>query len=138
MIATSSAAIASASRHAASARCVAGRLADGATDAIERPAQIDGGGPRRVEERVRVCERGVGGIAIERERQAVGADGADQRGAAHPHLADRERRRIGVGDLRRDDAMGQRALVDRLDVAGAVRPDERTVARGIEAAGRLR
>ena len=63
-------------------------------NAVERPPQIDGGRTRRIEKRMRRRERCVGRIAVERERQAVRADGTYQRGAAHPHLADRERRRI--------------------------------------------
>ena len=65
-------------------------------------------------------ERGVGRIAIERQREPVGADGADQRRAAHPHPADRERRGVRVGDPDAHQRVRQRALVDHLDVARAL------------------
>jgi hypothetical protein len=59
------------------APCGIGALArredrDGRAHAIERPAQVDGRRPRRVEQRVRLRERRIGGIAIESERDAVG------------------------------------------------------------------
>ena len=45
---------------------------------------------------MRARQRGVARIAVERQREPVGADGADQRRAAHDHLADGEGRGIGV------------------------------------------
>ena len=64
---------------------------------------------------MRFRERRVGGIAIERECEAVGADDADQRRAAHHHLADRQRRCIGIGNAHGDIGVRQCALVDHLD-----------------------
>ena len=108
-----------------------GQEGDGGAHAIERPAQVDRGGPRRIEHGVRMRERGVRGIAVERQRQAVRTDGADQRCAAHPHLPDRQRRRIGVGDRRRDYRMRQCALIDGFDETGAVGTHQCPVGRGI-------
>ena len=90
---------------------------DARADAVERPAQVDGGRSRRVERRVRARERGIAGVAVEREREAIGADGADQRRAADQHPADRERGGVGVGDVHLDARVRQRALVERLDEA---------------------
>jgi hypothetical protein len=63
-----------------------GKVSDRTPYAIERPAQIDRGWPRRVEPGVRARECAVAGIAIERERQTVSADGADQR-APRTHIS---------------------------------------------------
>ena len=68
---------------------------------------------------MRLGERGVGRVAIERQREPVGADRADQRRAANPHLADGERGGVGVADLDAHQRVRQRALVDHVDVARA-------------------
>ncbi len=108
-----------------------GEARDGGTNAVQRPSQIDCRGTGRVECRVRLRERCIGGIAVEGQRQAVRTHGADKRGAAHPHRADREPRRLGIGDPRRDDGVRQRTLVEHVDVASALRSDERAVTRWI-------
>ena len=51
-------------------------------------------------------QRAVRGIAVERKREAVGADRADQRRAANPHVADRERCGVRVAILMRTSACG--------------------------------
>ena len=101
------------------------------THAVERPAQVDRGGPRGVERRVRAGEARVARIAVERECQSVRADRADQRRAAHQHLADGQRRDVGTGDLHFRHRVRQRTLVEHLDVAGAPRPHQRAVARAV-------
>jgi hypothetical protein len=73
----------------------------------------------------------VGRVGVERQRHAVRPDRADQRGAAHPHLADRQRGEIGGADADRGVGVGQRALVDDLDAPRARRMHERAVGRRI-------
>ena len=110
--ATSSSQISSASRRAASARVAVGERRDVRAHAVERPAQVDGGGPGGEEGGVRVRETGVGGIVAEREPHAPGGGGADERRATDEHRAD------GVGGVveRRepcgDERMRQPRLVD--------------------------
>jgi hypothetical protein len=43
-------------------------------NSIERPPQIDGGRPRRIERGVCPAQRIVARVMLEREREAVGAD----------------------------------------------------------------
>ena len=91
---------------------------------VERPAQVDRRGPRLQQHRVGTCQHRIGRIGRHGERHAVGRGGADQRGAANDHGADR---RLGIlhrVQVAHDEAMGQQGLVDRLDGrAVAAKPD---------------
>ena len=91
---------------------------------VERPAQVDGGRPRRVKRLPGLVQCGVAGILAHREREAVGRRHADQRRAAHPHVADR-RRRLGDAAQGRDAKfVRQPALIDHVDApAVAVQPN---------------
>ena len=101
LIATSSAPIASASRHAASARASVGSGATAARTRSSAQRRLTAVGRVASSAACALASVGVGGVAVERQRESVGADRADQRRAADPHAADGERRRAGVGDADR-------------------------------------
>ena len=87
---------ATSSSHNSAARCQARveplrrrQLRDGGLHLVERPFQIDRGGPRLVQRRVGGGEAGIARIVAQREADAIGRRRADERRAAHGHVADR-------------------------------------------------
>ena len=94
---------------------VARQVADGVAHLIERPAQVDGGGPLRRQQGNGAIDRLVGGVGAQRQADAVGGRGPDQRRAAHLHGLDR-RGRVLHGLERHDrQLVRQPGLVDDLD-----------------------
>ena len=89
--------------------------AQGAAHLVERPSQVDGGRPRRLEPGIGRLQARIRGVGAHRQRNAIGGGRADQRRAAHQHVADRPR-----GVLRRlqrhgDELEWQPRLVDDAD-----------------------
>ena len=82
---------------------------------VERPAQVDRGRPRRVEPLPGRIERCVARVLVHGERYSVGRRGADQRRAAHPHVADRVRRVADVAERFDAKLVRQPSLVDDVD-----------------------
>ena len=71
---------------------LARQVAHGGAHLVQRPAQVDGGRALLGEVADGAVERLVGGILAQRETDAVGRRGADQRRAAHLHGLDRAAR----------------------------------------------
>jgi len=102
--ATSSSAMAAASRHAASPRAAG---ACGCRCAAMRASR-----PGRAQRGDRCGEGGVIGLPLHRQRHAIGRSGADQRRAAHLHAADGVCRVFQRSEAQRAVVMGQRRLID--------------------------
>jgi hypothetical protein len=85
------------------------------THAVERPAQIHGGGTRREQGGVGVRETGVRVIRPQCEPHAPSRGRADQRGAANQHGANRMRGVVEGTQPRDDEGVRQSRLVDDLD-----------------------
>ena len=97
-----------------------GQRRHGVTDAVERPAQVDGRRPRGVQHGVRACRaRRSDASRSSAMREAVGADGTDQRRAADPHAADGERGGVRVRRSTARTGVRKHPLVEHLDVARA-------------------
>ena len=56
--------------------------------AVQRPHQVDGGGPGLTQRQRSRFNGFVAGVHVALQRQAIRGRGADQRRAAHPHVAD--------------------------------------------------
>ena len=93
---------------------------------LDRPFQVDGGGPGGVQPRAVPDERRHEGIGRRARRvqcgevHAVARRRADQPGAAQVHVGDRDRHLFDRGQILDDEAMGQVALIDDLDDARIV------------------
>ena len=96
---------------------------------VQRPAQIDGGRARLVQLVPDLVERRVRRIVAHLDGDAIGGGDADQRRAAHPHVADRRGDAGDAVDRLDAEIMRQPALVDDVDrTAVAVQPDGAVVA----------
>ena len=90
-------------------------VADHGHDLVERPFEVDRGGPGGQQHRIGALQRLVGRVLTQRQRHAIGSRRPDQRRAANHHGAD------GVGRLRErrqpcgEEPMRQRGLVDHPD-----------------------
>ena len=99
--------------------------------AVEGPTEIHGGRARREEGGVSAGQGGIGRIGAEREPQAPGRGGADQRRAAHEHGANGVRGVVEGGEPGGDERVREARLIDDLDgdpVGG--RPDSAGGAAG--------
>jgi hypothetical protein len=90
---------------------------------FHRPAEIHRRGARLDQHVATGLERGVRAMVTHRQRHTIGGCHADQRRAAHLHLADRMFRIAHVFKAHRDKLMRQPGLVDDLDCAVGSRPD---------------
>ena len=81
----------------------------------ERPGEIDRGRAGRGKGRGSLFDAAVGRVLGDRQRHAIGGRGADQRGAAHLHVADRPRCVVEPGETRDDELVRQPRLVDDFD-----------------------
>ena len=82
---------------------------------LDRPRQVDRGRPRLAQQVGTVLERAVARVVVHLQGDPVGRAGADQRRAAHPHLADRGEHRLRRIEARAQQPVRQRALVDDFD-----------------------
>ena len=121
LISTSSSAIRLASRIGGGGARLRGERAQMRAHRVQRPAQVDRGRPRRGELLMRGVERSVARILAHGEREPVGRRRADQRRAAHPHVADRGRRLVDAAQRRDPELMRQPALVDDVDARSRLR-----------------
>ena len=125
----SSSAISPARRQATAARSAGRQRRQDAAHLVERPAQVDRGRARFVQAVPDHVECGVGGIVGHLDGDAVGGRHADQRRAAHPHVADRRGDALDRADRLDAERMRQPALVDDVDGAAVlVQPDGAVVA----------
>ncbi len=91
--------------------------------ALERPAQIDGGGTGFGQFVMGAIKCLVGGILFHRQCHAIRGGGADQRRAAHQHGLDGMGGLLQRGQFYRGEFMRQPRLIDNLDGLGAAGPD---------------
>jgi hypothetical protein len=75
-----------------------GEPRDDGADVVERVAQVDGGRPARQKSAIGALQRVVAPGTPERQRQAVGRGGADQRSAARHYGLDRFDRPVEILD----------------------------------------
>ena len=90
------------------------QIAHRAQHLLQRPAQVDGGGALRGQQRDGAVDGLVGGVRAQRQANAVGGRGADQRRAAHLHGLNRARRVLDRLERRDRQLVRQLRLVDDL------------------------
>ena len=101
------------------------RLGQHPAQFLDRPAQIDRGRPGRGQAFGGMLDAAVGGILGHGQRHAVGRGGADQRSAAHLHIADRPCRVIELCEAADHQLMRQKPLVDDLHRPPVIRQPDR-------------
>ena len=92
------------------------RVAQPGQHAVQRPAQVDGGGPGGGEGECGLLHRVRARVGAERQRQAMRGGGTDQRRAADLHGADGLSDLIQGGEVQDVEGPGQAGLID--DVHG--------------------
>ena len=97
-----------------------GQRANGLVHLRERPGQVHRRWSCRKQAFDRRIEPGVRSVLAQRQADAIGGRGADQRRAAHLHGPDRMGGLLEAGQPRDLDGVGQQGLVDDLDIAGPV------------------
>ena len=90
-------------------------VAQGVLHAVQRPAQIDRGGPCRGQQLMGRLHRRVARIGAGRQRHAIGGGRPDQRRAAHLHVADGAGGVVDIAQGQGLEGMGQARLVDDAD-----------------------
>ena len=92
-----------------------GPVAQPRAQIVERPLEIDRRRPGLGQGFIGPVHGLVGGVGAQPQAQAIGRRGADQRGAAHQHGADRVGRLGDRGQAGDDELVRQAGLVDDMD-----------------------
>ncbi len=111
-------------------------VADGGRHLIQRPQEIDGGGAGAAEAGYGRLQRDIGCILPQRQANAIGRGGADQRRTPYLHHLDRAGGIFEAFQTGDDEAMGKLGLVDDRDRAAILAWPDGAVMGAVDLHGR--